>query len=192
MSYSIWNRLTFRSSSTGAAKPRRRRALPQLEQLESRELLAGAIAHPDYVRLAHSTVNHFAGPGGDGYSPAQIEQAYGINQISFNGTAGNGAGTTIAIVDAYNDPNIASDLHQFDAAFGLPDPTLTVVNQTGGTSLPRGNTGWAEETSLDVEWRTPSHRAPRSCWWKRPALRTRICSRPCRRRPSSRASSPSR
>ena len=47
--------------------------------------------------------------------------AYGINQITFNnGTvAGDGSGTTIAIVDAYNDPNIANDLHQFDLAVRL-------------------------------------------------------------------------
>ena len=36
--------------------------------------------------------------------------AYGANNISFGAAAGNGAGQTIAIVDAYNDPDIASDL----------------------------------------------------------------------------------
>ena len=41
-------------------------------------------------------------------TPAQIESAYGFNAISFsNGTIkGNGAGQTIAIIDAYNDPYI--------------------------------------------------------------------------------------
>ena len=61
-------------------------------------------------------------------------------------------GTTIAIVDAYDDPNIASDLHQFDLAFGLPDPTFTKVNQNGGSTLPAANAGWATEIALDVEW----------------------------------------
>ncbi len=65
---------------------------------------------------------------------------------------GTGAGTTIAIVDAYDDPNIANDLHQFDVAFGLPDPTFTKENETGGTTLPAGNKGWATEIALDVEW----------------------------------------
>ena len=57
--------------------------------------------------------------------PLQILEAYGFystsgtNNISFNGVAGNGAGQTIAIVDAYNDPNIAGDLAAFDAQFGL-------------------------------------------------------------------------
>ena len=79
---------------------------------------------------------------------------YGFDQITFNnGTvAGDGSGTTIAIVDAYDDPNIANDLHQFDAQFGLPDPVFTKVNQTGGTTHPAANKGWATEIALDVEW----------------------------------------
>src|SRR5262249_50727787 len=58
----------------------------------------------------------------------------------------------IAIVDAYDDPNIAGDLQKFDAAFGLPNPSFTKVNQTGGTKLPAANSGWATEIALDVEW----------------------------------------
>ncbi len=61
-------------------------------------------------------------------------------------------GTTIAIVDAYDDPNIANDLHQFDLQFGLPDPVLTKVNQNGGSKLPAANAGWITEIALDVEW----------------------------------------
>ena len=92
--------------------------------------------------------------GPTGYSPAQIRQIYGFDKISFgNGTiAADGAGTTIAIVDAYDDPNIASDLHQFDVQFGLPDPVFTKVNQSGGSNLPAANAGWASEIALDVEW----------------------------------------
>src|SRR5439155_6317097 len=89
-----------------------------------------------------------------GSTPAQIRHAYGVDQISFNGGAipGDGSGMTIAIVDAFDDPNIANDLHQFDLQFGLPDPTLTKVNQTGGASpLPSPNGGWASEIALDVE-----------------------------------------
>jgi hypothetical protein len=85
-------------------------------------------------------------------TPAQIRQAYGFNQISFNGVTGDGTGETIAIVDAYDDPNITSDLHQFDVKFGLPDPTFNKVNQSGGSALPVANGGWASEIALDVEW----------------------------------------
>jgi len=76
----------------------------------------------------------------------------GFDQISFNGVAGDGSGTTIAIVDAYDDPKIANDLHQFDVAWGLPDPVFTKVNQTGGTTYPAANGGWASENRVDVEW----------------------------------------
>jgi hypothetical protein len=91
-------------------------------------------------------------PYGD--TPAQIRTAYGFNQVTFNGTiAGNGAGQTIAIVDAYGDSTISRDLSTFDTEMGLPAaPSLKIVNQSGGSKLPGNNSGWALETSLDVEW----------------------------------------
>ena len=101
-------------------------------------------------------------PNGSYFSPQQLTAAYSDNNIYFGTAAGNGAGQTIAIVDAYNDPNIAGDLTQFDAQFGLPaPPSFTVVNQTGSTTnLPTTDptgTGsrlgnWELEESLDVEW----------------------------------------
>jgi hypothetical protein len=92
--------------------------------------------------------------------PAQMRAAYGVNQISFGGTAGTGAGQTIAIVDAYNDPDILSDANSFSSEFGLQQfnvsggPTLKVLNETGGTALPANASpgGWDIEESLDVEW----------------------------------------
>ena len=76
--------------------------------------------------------------------------------------AGTGSGQTIAIVDAYNDPNIVSDAATFNTQFNLQQfnvsggPTLTVLNQTGGATLAgrtaSGTTGWSVEESLDVEW----------------------------------------
>ena len=92
----------------------------------------------------------FGGPVG--LTPRQIRTAYGIT-----GIAGNGAGQTIAIVDAYDDPNVAADLHAFDQQFGsqlgvLTDPVFTKVNQTGGSTYPSADYGWAAEIALDVEW----------------------------------------
>ncbi len=91
------------------------------------------------------------------YTPSQISSAYGFNQISFNnGTVkGDGTGQTIAIVDAYNAPNIKSDLTTFDSKFALAaSPSFTVVNQTGGSKLPSADPtgGWELEEALDVEW----------------------------------------
>ena len=58
-------------------------------------------------------------------------------------------GQTIAIVDAYNDPNISSDLAAFDKQFGLSAPPSFTVDNLGATTT---NAGWALEESLDVEW----------------------------------------
>jgi hypothetical protein len=91
-------------------------------------------------------------------APATIRHAYGIDQVMFGSVAGSGSGQTIAIVDAYDDPNVAADLQAFDAAYSLAaPPSLTKIGQTGSTALPgtdpagRGNS-WALEISLDVEW----------------------------------------
>jgi hypothetical protein len=105
----------------------------------------------------------FAGsPSRTAYSPPQIQAAYGFSNIPFASyTAGGslplpGAGQTIAIVDAYDDPNIATDLATFDRAYNLPaPPTLIRMNQNGSTSsFPRRDSsgGWEMEESLDVEW----------------------------------------
>ena len=83
-----------------------------------------------------------------GYHPSDLQSAYRLP----SGAAGTGA--TIAIVDAYDDPNAANDLNVYRNQFGLPAcaSCLTKVNQ-GGTAgpYPRGNSGWAQEISLDLD-----------------------------------------
>ncbi len=86
-----------------------------------------------------------------GLSPAMIKSAYNFP------TSSTGAGMTIAIVDAYDDPTAESDLGAFSSQFGLPACTtanlcFSKVNQTGGTSYPRKDSGWALEISLDIQW----------------------------------------
>ena len=53
-----------------------------------------------------------------GLTPAQVTAAYGLNAITFTSSgktvSGNGSGETIALIEAYNDPTIASDLQTFD------------------------------------------------------------------------------
>jgi hypothetical protein len=88
-----------------------------------------------------------------GYNVAQVTHAYGLDAITFPSAsgqriAGDGSGETIALIEAYNDPNLASDLHVFDQANGLPDPSLSVVNQAG----TKTNSVWASEEMMDVEW----------------------------------------
>ncbi len=87
-----------------------------------------------------------------GLTPQQVTHAYGLDAIRFNlngqSIVGDGTGQTIAIVDAFHDPYLLSDLRRFDQLYGLPDPTVTIVNQAGAAT----DDGWAGEEALDVEW----------------------------------------
>lgn len=102
------------------------------------------------------------------YSPNQIRLAYGFDAVS-NGVQGptaaaasGGAGQTIAIVDAYDDPNIASDLAHFDTQYSLPGTNTLAKGSAGSVynffskltpqGQPTGNAGWDLEIALDVEW----------------------------------------
>ncbi|MBV8444536.1 MAG: S53 family peptidase, partial [Candidatus Dormibacteraeota bacterium] len=88
------------------------------------------------------------------YSPQQIEDHYHLPTLYKQGLTGKGK--TIIIVDSFGSPTIASDLQTFDAEFGLPNPALSII-QPAGAVPPFDPTnsdmvGWAEETTLDVEW----------------------------------------
>jgi len=78
-----------------------------------------------------------------GYTPTQLRTAYGLT---------TGSALTVAIVDAYANPNAAADLAAYRTAFGLRSADLTQVNQTGGPiTKVRGNVGWGQEEMLDLE-----------------------------------------
>jgi subtilase family serine protease len=84
-----------------------------------------------------------------GYTPCDLRSAYAIPPSA-------GQGQTVAIVDAYNDPNAESDLAVYRAAYGLPACTTAngcfrKVNQNGGAGAPTADAGWAEEISLDLD-----------------------------------------
>jgi subtilase family serine protease len=86
-----------------------------------------------------------------GYGPAQFRGAYGLPSAA-------PIPQTIAIVDAYDHPRIASDLNAYSSQFGLPlcnsaNPCFQKVNQSGSASgpFPRTDSGWALEIALDVE-----------------------------------------
>ena len=88
-----------------------------------------------------------------GYGPSDLQDAYGLTDASAN----YGSGETIAIVDAYDDPNAAADLATYRSYYGLPACTVAngcfkKVSQTGSTtSLPSADSGWAGEISLDLD-----------------------------------------
>jgi hypothetical protein len=120
------------------------------EELEPRSLLSAA----GFDSSASVLIDPLAGTAKNYvYTPGQVRHVYGFDQVKFGNVAGDGSGQTIAIVDAYDDPNIAADLKNFDQVFGIKDPpSFLKVNQGGGSKLPAANSGWAMEIALDVEW----------------------------------------
>src|SRR3954452_18439342 len=82
-----------------------------------------------------------------GWGPSDLQSAY--NLPAFTGTP------TVAIVDAYDDPNAATDLAAYRSQYGLPacgTGCFKKVNQNGVEgSYPSPDTGWAEEISLDLD-----------------------------------------
>jgi subtilase family serine protease len=86
------------------------------------------------------------------YGPDQMRNAYGFQPLLDNGF--DGTGTTIVIIDAYGSDTIRSDLALFDGYFGLPAPTLNIIQPDGPPSPtdPSNLVGWKGETTLDVEW----------------------------------------
>ncbi|MBO0839949.1 MAG: putative Ig domain-containing protein [Sciscionella sp.] len=86
-----------------------------------------------------------------GYGPSDLQSAYTLPSSSA------GSGETVAVVDAYDDPNAESDLSAYRSQYGLPACTTSngcfkKVNQNGQSSpLPSGDTGWAGEESLDLD-----------------------------------------
>jgi subtilase family serine protease len=106
------------------------------------------------TNVAHHTqasIGPDAAPSGDGYGPSSLQSAYDLP----SSTAGSGE--TVAVVDAYNDPDAASDLATYRSDWGLPacgSGCFEQVNENGQTSpLPSaaGSTGWDVEESLDID-----------------------------------------
>ncbi|MGW4486557.1 carboxypeptidase regulatory-like domain-containing protein [Amycolatopsis sp. NPDC004368] len=85
-----------------------------------------------------------------GYGPADLAGAYELP----TGTGGDGM--TVAIVDAFDTPDAEAEMGVYRAQFGLPPCTVangcfTRVDQRGGQDFPRENTGWQQETMLDLD-----------------------------------------
>lgn len=96
----------------------------------------------------HTIHPNVDGPPSSALGPADIRSAYDLPD--------GGAGATVAIVDAYGDSNAEADLGVFRSHYGLSACTAAngcfrKVDQRGGTDYPVDDTGWAEETSLDLD-----------------------------------------
>ena len=92
------------------------------------------------------------------YNPTQIRTAYDSTFLLPPNIGYTGAGKTIDILDAYDYPNLLSDLTTFDSDFSLPPPAIIVhENPAWGTytvcPTPSGNQGsWCFETAMDTQW----------------------------------------
>ncbi|HKB29816.1 MAG TPA: S8 family serine peptidase [Streptosporangiaceae bacterium] len=84
-----------------------------------------------------------------GYSPALLQRAYRL-------PPGRGSGRTVAVVDAYDNPDAESDLATYRRTYGLPACTTAngcfrKADQYGGRAYPSADSGWAAEISLDLD-----------------------------------------
>ena len=103
---------------------------------------SGWVAHPMYISPFAGTSNP------QGYSPAQMRTAYNL-------PSSGGNGTTIAIVDAYDNPNIVNYFNVFSSQYNLPDSSTGnfIIHKMPGTNVPPpSQIGWQLEACLDVEW----------------------------------------
>ncbi len=150
-----------------------------VDQLEDRRLLAAPVfpklppGHPSPAASSSASSSAVLNlvparpqdaPGPTGYTPAQVRDAYGFDQVpGISNENRAGQGETIAIVDAFGDPDIRGDVQQFDETFQIGGAAgnatdthfLQVVNQYGGSpqDVPGpGTSGWDVEESIDVEW----------------------------------------
>lgn len=100
-----------------------------------------AMAQPDVILLTrHGTLK----PSVAGFTPAQFRKAYGIDRLSQQG-----AGMTVAIIDACGNTHAQADLNTYDTQFGLPAITIKIVTPQG-PPCSQPNT-WGLETDLDLQ-----------------------------------------
>lgn len=123
-----------------------------------------------HVRVSPSSHNHKGHKPPQTTTPvayvaSQLQAAYGLTSAA----GSDGSGKTVAVVDAYNDPNAYSDLVSFrtssrESLGGIAQctvsgtslsgtgPCFAKVNQSGApSSYPTGSTSWGQEISLDLD-----------------------------------------
>ncbi len=101
-----------------------------------------------YVGCLVVAASGAGGPDAAGWSPQQLQSAYNLEAASKK----RGTGQTVAVIEAYDNPNVASDLSAYRSAYDLPAGSFTKYNEEGQTSnYPEGSPGWGVEIDLDVE-----------------------------------------
>jgi Subtilase family len=112
---------------------------------------AGVPACPNVARGRVQCLALIQSPSGispavAGWAPADFQARYKLP----SGT--KGPGQIVAVVDAYDNPNVANDLAAYRSEFGQGTAKFAKYNQKGRQgNYPSGNTGWGIEIDLDVE-----------------------------------------
>jgi subtilase family serine protease len=84
-----------------------------------------------------------------GYTPQQIQGAYGLTSAINSGI--DGTGQTVAIIDAFAAPTIRHDLVRYSSLHGLPVPNLKQYNATQTPGDAANKQGWYGEETLDLD-----------------------------------------
>ena len=111
----------------------------------SEQTISAQQQEPEWYAKPFFISPYASSPSPTGYSPDQIKTAYNL-------PSSGGAGYTIAIIDAYDTPNILDYFNTFSSTFNLQDNSTGnfIVHKMPGTTKTDSN--WAMETCLDVEW----------------------------------------
>jgi Subtilase family len=138
------------ASVTRYAVARHDCAAPRPGQLScfAMRLVPASRTTPGAVALTTTARNAVPkGPSGFGLTPADLAKAYGYDRSK-------AVHQVVGIVDAFDDPNAATDLAGFEANYGMVGTGgLVKVGQSGSpTKLPkRDKAGWSSEESLDID-----------------------------------------
>jgi subtilase family serine protease len=132
--------LAASAAITACSNPASQPSLPGSTQAAN-----GRVAAP--ITSGNLLVRRGASPNTpSGYGPSDLQAAYNLPSST------EGSGQVVAVVDAYDNPNVSSDLALYRSTYGLPAAKFTKYNQTGQTkNYPQGNSGWGIDIDLEVE-----------------------------------------
>ncbi len=137
------------STTPSLKEPYRACSLPTPGHFECEALIAPLPAGSTHPGLRSRPELEGSGKEG-GYSPQDLRSAYKL-------PAKGGAGQTVVIVDAFDDPNAGADLKVYRSQYTLPEcpesnGCFKKVNQAGeANSYPVPSVSWAGEISLDLD-----------------------------------------
>jgi len=100
------------------------------------------VLHPLHEYVPPKLKSEGLGSAPGNYVPADMQSAYDLTSLYNQGLNGNGV--TIGIIGC--DTFRASDIQEFSINYGLPNPSINVVNVDGGAD------GTSVESTMDLEW----------------------------------------